>query len=201
MGAFRNPSNVAATKLGSVAIKGALDKINLSPEQVDEVLMGNVLQAGLGQAPAKQAALGAGIPDTVPCTTVNKVCSSGMKTVMMAAQAIQLGDAEIVVAGGMENMSLVPHYLHGRSGQKFGPVSMEDGMQKDGLVDPYDQVAMGVCAELCDETTLVEDQMLMPSSHTLEVQKHGKQASSLRSGTCCYPQRRGEDLMFQEDEE
>jgi acetyl-CoA C-acetyltransferase len=142
-------SGVSATQLGSVAIKGALDKISLEGSQVDEVLMGNVLQAGVGQAPARQAALGAGIPDTVPCTTVNKVCSSGMKTIMQAAQAIQLGDAEIVVAGGMENMSRTPHYLNGRNGVKFGPIAMEDGMQKDGLVDAYGQVAMGVYAEKC----------------------------------------------------
>ena len=197
-------SNVAATKLGSVAIKGALDKINLSPEQVDEVLMGNVLQAGLGQAPAKQAALGAGIPDTVPCTTVNKVCSSGMKTVMMAAQAIQLGDAEIVVAGGMENMSLVPHYLHGRSGQKFGPVSMEDGMQKDGLVDPYDQVAMGVCAELCAD----EHNFSREDQDAYAIESYTRSAKAWEAGKfakevvpVAIPQRRGEDLMFQEDEE
>ena len=130
-------STIPATQLGAVAIKGALEKINLKPKLVQEVLMGNVVQAGVGQAPARQAALGAGIPDSVPCTTVNKVCSSGLKAVMQGAQAIALGDADIIVAGGMENMSLIPHYMHLRNGQKFGPKTMEDGMQKDGLVDAY----------------------------------------------------------------
>ena len=142
-------STVTATKLGSVAIKGALDKIKLDASKVQEVYMGNVVQAGVGQAPARQAALGAGIPESVPCTTVNKVCASGMKAVINGAQAIALGDADIVVAGGMENMSLIPHYVHMRNGQKFGPAKMEDGMQKDGLVDAYDQNAMGTCADLC----------------------------------------------------
>jgi len=142
-------STIPAPKLGAIAIKGALDKINLNPELVQEVLMGNVVQAGTGQAPARQAAIYAGIPDTVPCTAINKVCASGMKTVMQAAQAIALGDAEIVVAGGMENMSLIPHYYHARSITKFGPATLIDGMQKDGLVDVYDQNAMGVCADAC----------------------------------------------------
>ncbi|HKK11324.1 MAG TPA: beta-ketoacyl synthase N-terminal-like domain-containing protein, partial [Flavobacteriaceae bacterium] len=137
-------STVPAPRLGAVAIKGAMNKINLGPELVDEVLMGNVVQAGTGQAPARQAAIYAGIPDTVPCTTVNKVCASGMKAVMQAAQAIALGDANIVIAGGMENMSLIPHYHHARTATKFGPVMLEDGMQKDGLVDAYDNNAMGV---------------------------------------------------------
>ena len=117
-------SSVTASKLGAIAIKGALDKINLDPTSVNEVFMGNVVQAGVGQAPARQAALGAGIPDTVPCTTVNKVCASGMKAVMMAAQAVALGDADVVVAGGMENMSRIPHYVHLRNGHKFGPQTM-----------------------------------------------------------------------------
>ncbi len=142
-------SSVPAPELGAVAIRGALDRIDLEPSLVQEVLMGHVVQAGAGQAPARQAAIKAGIPDTVPCTTVNKVCASGMKAVMQAAQAIALGDREIMVAGGMENMSMIPHYLHLRSGKKFGPATMEDGMQKDGLVDAYDQQAMGVCADAC----------------------------------------------------
>src|SRR5690554_2985399 len=142
-------SSLTAVQLGSIAIKGAMDKINLDPSQVQEVYMGNVVQAGVGQAPARQAALGAGIPNTVPCTTVNKVCASGMKTVMQAAQAIALGDADVVVAGGMESMSNIPHYVHMRNGKKFGPATLEDGMQKDGLVDAYDQNAMGTCADLC----------------------------------------------------
>ena len=142
-------SSIPATKLGATAIKGALEKINLDPNLIEEVFMGNVVSAGLGQAPARQAAIYAGIPDNVPCTTVNKVCASGMKSIMLAAQTIALGDAEIVVAGGMENMSCIPHYQHARKGSKFGPITMEDGMQKDGLVDAYGKVAMGVCADEC----------------------------------------------------
>jgi acetyl-CoA C-acetyltransferase len=142
-------STVPAPRLGAIAIKGALDRINLDPNLVDEVYMGNVVQAGTGQAPARQAAIFAGLPNTVACTTINKVCASGMKSVMLAAQAIQCGDAEIVVAGGMENMSLIPHYMNLRNGTKFGPATMIDGMQKDGLVDAYDNNAMGVCADLC----------------------------------------------------
>ena len=142
-------STVPATQLGAIAIKGALDKIKLDPNLVNEVLMGNVVQAGNGQAPARQAAIFAGLPNTVACTTVNKVCASGMKAVMQGAQAIMAGDAEIVVAGGMENMSLIPHYVHLRNGVKFGPTTMVDGMQKDGLTDAYDNNAMGVSADLC----------------------------------------------------
>ena len=142
-------STVSAPQLGATAIKAALAKVNLKPELVDEVIMGNVVQAGTGQAPARQAAIYAGLPDTVPCTTINKVCASGMKAVMQAAQAIQLGDADVVVAGGMENMSLIPHYYHARSATKFGPATLEDGMQKDGLLDAYNKNAMGVCADAC----------------------------------------------------
>src|SRR5699024_9519357 len=144
-----NLSQISATKLGSIAIKGALAKIDLDPSLVQEVLMGNVVQAGEGQAPARQAALGAGIPNTVPCTTVNKVCASGMKAVMQAAQAIARGDASVVVDGGMEKMSMIPHYVNMRTGTKFGPSQLIDGLQKDGLVDAYDQNAMGVCADDC----------------------------------------------------
>lgn len=142
-------STVPAPQLGAVAIRGALDKIQLNPELIDEVFMGQVIQSGSGQAPARQAAIYAGIPNSVPCTTVNKVCASGMKAVMLAAQSIALGDNDIVVAGGMENMSLIPHYLHIRTGTKFGSTELIDGMQKDGLVDAYDQNAMGVCADAC----------------------------------------------------
>jgi acetyl-CoA C-acetyltransferase len=142
-------STIPATKLGSIAIKGALNKINLNPALIDEVFMGNVLSAGLKQAPARQAAIFAGIPSTVPCTTVNKVCASGMKTVMLAAQAIQCGDAEIVVAGGMENMSLIPHYVAGRKGVKLGEIILEDGLLLDGLTDVYDEKHMGTCGDLC----------------------------------------------------
>jgi acetyl-CoA C-acetyltransferase len=150
MGSFLGSlSSVPATKLGAIAIKACLEKINLKPELVDEVYMGNVLQAGLGQAPARQAAIFAGLPDSIPCTTINKVCASGMKAVMLASQAIKCGDADIIVAGGMENMSSVPHYLKGRSGQKLGNISLTDGMVHDGLTNVYDQKHMGTCGDLC----------------------------------------------------
>jgi acetyl-CoA C-acetyltransferase len=132
IGSFMGGLSTVPSRLGAIAIKGALDRINLDPNLVDEVYMGNVVQAGTGQAPARQAAIFAGLPNTVACTTINKVCASGMKSVMLAAQAIQCGDAEIVVAGGMENMSLIPHYMNLRNGTKFGPATMIDGMQKDG---------------------------------------------------------------------
>tara|TARA_B110000967_G_scaffold103346_1_gene106010 strand:- start:14113 stop:15297 length:1185 start_codon:yes stop_codon:yes gene_type:complete len=144
-------SGIPATELGGIAIRGALEKIQLDPELVEEVLMGNVLQANLGQAPAKQAALFAGISENVPCTTVNKVCASGMKTVLQAAQAIQCGAAEIVVAGGMENMSAAPHYLVNRKEKKLGNITAIDGLLKDGLTNPYDLKHMGACADLCAE--------------------------------------------------
>ena len=151
MGSFGGVlSTVPAVELGAVAIKGALDKINLDPKEVQEVLMGNVLQANEGQAPARQAAIKAGLSDEIPCTTINKVCSSGMKAIMMAAQAIKAGDVDVVVAGGMENMSLVPHYVGGfRTGQKLGDGKLIDGLVKDGLTDVYNNVHMGVCAETC----------------------------------------------------
>lgn len=197
-------SSVPAPKLGAGAIKGALDKIDLNPELVDEVLMGNVVQAGTGQAPARQAAIYAGIPDTVPCTTVNKVCSSGMKAVMQAAQAIQLGDAEIVVAGGMENMSAIPHYYHARSATKFGPATMEDGMQKDGLVDAYDKNAMGVCADLC----ATEHNFSREDQDAFAVQSYNRSGNSWDSGKFDnevvpveVPQRRGEPVIVSKDEE
>lgn len=142
-------SSISAPKLGAIAIKGALEKVNLTGQMVDEVFMGNVLQAGTGQAPAKQAAIFAGLPDSIPCTTVNKVCSSGLKSITFAVQAILCGDAEIIVAGGMENMSQTPHYLQGRSGQKIGNINLEDGLLKDGLVNVYDGNHMGVCGDAC----------------------------------------------------
>ena len=197
-------STIPAPKLGAAAIKGALEKIDLNPELVEEVLMGNVVQAGTGQAPARQAAIYAGIPDTVPCTTVNKVCASGMKTVMQAAQSIALGDASIIVAGGMENMSLIPHYVHLRTATKFGPSTLIDGMQKDGLVDVYDQNAMGVCADACaskyDFTR--EDQ------DNFAIQSYKRSAKAWEQGhfkneviPVTVPQRRGEPITIGEDEE
>ncbi len=197
-------STIPAPKLGAIAIKGALDKINLKPELVQEVLMGNVVQAGTGQAPARQAAIFAGIPDTVPCTTVNKVCASGMKTVMQAAQAIALGDADIIVAGGMENMSLIPHYFHARSATKFGPASMIDGMQKDGLVDVYDQNAMGVCADAC----AVEYDFSREDQDAFAIQSYNRSAAAWDAGKFNnevvpveVPQRRGEPVVVSKDEE
>jgi acetyl-CoA C-acetyltransferase len=197
-------STVPATKLGSIAIQGALNKIGLKPEMVEEVLMGNVVQAGVGQAPARQAALGAGIPDTVPCTTINKVCASGMKAVMQGAQAIMLGDADIIVAGGMENMSLIPHYMHLRSGHKFGPATMIDGMQKDGLVDAYDHNAMGTCADLC----ATEHNFSREDQDAFAVQSYERSAKAWKDGKYDnevvpveVPQRKGDPIVIKEDEE
>jgi len=197
-------STVPAPKLGAIAIEGALKKINLSPTLVDEVIMGNVVQAGTGQAPARQAAIFAGIPNTVPCTTINKVCASGMKSVMQGAQAIALGDADIVVAGGMENMSLIPHYVHMRTGTKFGPTSLIDGMQKDGLVDAYDENAMGVCADAC----ATEYEFSREDQDAYAIQSYKRSADAWENGKfdnevipVAVPQRRGEPKMVTKDEE
>jgi len=197
-------STVPAPKLGAVAIKGALDKIGLKPEMVDEVLMGLVVQAGSGQAPARQAAIFAGIPETVPCTTVNKVCASGMKAVMQAAQSIALGDANIIIAGGMENMSLIPHYYHARTTTKFGPATLEDGMQKDGLVDAYDNNAMGVCADACAS----EYKFSREDQDTFAIQSYKRSAEAWEKGKFNnevvpveVPQRRGDALIVSKDEE
>lgn len=197
-------SGVPAPVLGATAIKAALEKAGIEPSAVEEVLMGHVVQAGAGQAPARQAAINAGIPDTVPCTTVNKVCASGMKAVMQAAQAIALGDRSVVVAGGMENMSLIPHYIHLRNGKKFGPASLEDGMQKDGLVDAYDQQAMGVCADAC----AMEHQFSREDQDAFAIQSYQRSEAAWKSGKFSdevipveVPQRRGEPLVFGEDEE
>lgn len=197
-------STVSAPKLGAAAIKGALDKINLDPNLVDEVFMGNVIQAGVGQAPARQAAIYAGLPDSVACTTINKVCASGMKSVMMAAQAIQCGDAEIVVAGGMENMSLAPHYMHLRAGTKFGPATMVDGLQKDGLTDAYDNNAMGVCADLCAS----EYKFSREDQDKYAIQSYERSAKAWEAGKfdneivpVAVPQRKGDPIMVTKDEE
>jgi acetyl-CoA C-acetyltransferase len=197
-------SSLTATELGSFAIKGALDKINLDPNLVDEVYMGNVLQAAVGQAPARQAALGAGIPDTVPCTTVNKVCASGMKAIINAAQAIALGDASVVIAGGMESMSNIPHYVHMRKGVKFGPATMEDGMQKDGLVDPFDKKAMGVLADKC----AIKYSFSREDQDTFAIESYKRSAKAWSEGKfsnevipVAVPQRRGNALIVSEDEE
>ncbi len=197
-------STVPAPKLGATAIKSALEKINLKPDMVDEVLMGHVVQAGSGQAPARQASIYAGIPDSVPCTTINKVCASGMKAIMQGAQAIALGDAHVVVAGGMENMSLIPHYYHARSTTKFGPATFEDGMQKDGLVDVYDQNAMGVCADAC----AVEHSFTREDQDAFAVQSYNRSAAAWDAGKFNdevipveVPQRRGEPIIVSKDEE
>lgn len=197
-------SKITAPKLGAIAIKGALNKINLNPNLVDEVFMGNVVSAGLGQAPARQAAILAGISETVPCTTINKVCSSGMKAIMLAAQSIALGDTTIVVAGGMENMSSIPHYLHGRQGTKFGPTTLEDGMQKDGLVDAYENIAMGVCADAC----AAKFGFSREEQDAYAIQSYQRSSEAWKSGKFSdeiipveIPQRKGPSLFMDEDEE
>lgn len=197
-------SSVPAPQLGAIAIKGALSKINLDPNLVDEVLMGNVVQAGVGQAPARQAALLAGLPNTVIATTINKVCASGMKAVMQGAQAIMAGDAEIIIAGGMENMSLIPHYIHLRNGYKFGPASMIDGMQRDGLSDAYDNSAMGVSADLCAS----EYKITREEQDAFAVQSYERSAKAWETGKFDaevvpveVPQRRGEPIVISKDEE
>ena len=197
-------STVTASQLGATAIKGALERINLDTKLVDEVIMGNVVQAGVGQAPARQAARFAGLPDDVCCTTVNKVCASGMKAIMQGAQSIMLGDAEIVVAGGMENMSLIPHYVHLRNGVKFGPTSLIDGLQKDGLTDAYDNNAMGVCADLCAS----EYQISREQQDAFAIQSYERSAKAWNDGKfnnevvpVSIPQRRGEPVIFDKDEE
>ncbi len=197
-------STISATQLGATAIKGALNKINLDPNLVDEVFMGNVVQAGVGQAPARQAAIFAGLSNNVACTTVNKVCASGMKAVIMGVQAIMCGDSEIVVAGGMENMSLIPHYLNLRNGVKFGPSTMIDGMQKDGLVDAYDNNAMGVSADLCAS----EYKISREEQDDFAIQSYERSAKAWESGkfineivSVAVPQRRGEPIIVSCDEE
>lgn len=197
-------ANIPATQLGAVAIKGALEKAGLDPKEVNEVLMGSVLQAGLGQAPARQAALAAGLPPEVPCTTVNKVCSSGMKAVMQAAQSIKIGDADVIVAGGMENMSQVPHYLNGRNGQKLGDIKMADGLMKDGLMDVYNGIHMGNCAEICakDMNFSREEQ------DEFAMESYRRSARSWEEGRFKdevvpveVPQRKGDPIQFAEDED
>lgn len=197
-------SSLSATDLGATAIKGALDKINLDPNLVEEVFMGNVVQAGVGQAPARQAAIKAGLSNKVPATTVNKVCASGMKSVMLAAQSIALGDADIVVAGGMESMSNIPHYVQMRKGKKFGNANLEDGLQKDGLVDAYDKQAMGVYADLC----ATECNISREEQDDFAIQSYQRSAKAWEEGKfkeeivpVSVPQRRGEPIIIDTDEE
>lgn len=197
-------SSIPAPKLGAFAIKGALEKINLAPEFIQEVYMGNVLQAGEGQAPARQAALFAGLSNEIPCTTINKVCASGMKAVMMAAQSIKAGDQDVIIAGGMENMSAVPHYYNARSAVKLGDVKMQDGMLVDGLTDVYNKVHMGVCAEKC----AAEYKFSREEQDHFAVQSYKRSAEAWKSGKfnneivpVAIPQRKGEPIIFAEDEE
>lgn len=206
MGSFGGAlSSVPATALGAAAIKGALEKAGLSADAVEEVYMGNVLQANVGQAPARQAAMAAEIGNQVPCTTINKVCSSGMKAIMMGAQAIKAGDVEIIVAGGMENMSAVPHYLPtGRTGVKLGDISLVDGLVKDGLTDVYNAQHMGVCAELCAE----EHQLTREDQDAFALESYRRSAAAWDGGKfanevvpVAVPQRRGDAIVVDTDEE
>jgi acetyl-CoA C-acetyltransferase len=198
-------STVPATKLGATAIKAAIDRAGINPSDVQEVIMGNVLQANEGQAPARQAALFAGLDKDVPCTTVNKVCASGMKAISMAAQAIKSGDVDIIVAGGMENMSQVPHYLPGsRTGQKLGDMKLIDGMVKDGLTDVYNEVHMGSCAEICAE----DMNFSREEQDAFAIESYRRSADAWASGRFSeevvpveVPQRRGEPVVVSEDEE
>lgn len=197
-------SSVPATDLGATAIRAALAEIALSPQEVEEVFMGQVLQAGAGQAPARQAALKSGIPHTVPCTTVNKVCASGMKTIMMGAQTIALGEADVVVAGGMENMSLAPHIGHLRLPHKFGNAAFEDSLQKDGLIDAFDQVAMGNFAD----ATAEKHQISREEQDAFAISSYKKSAEAWEKGffqdevvPVEVPQRRGEPTLVATDEE
>ena len=197
-------SSISATSLGSTAIKGALEKGNVEATLIDEVFMGNVLQAGVGQAPARQAALGAGLGMNVPCTTINKVCASGMKSIMLAAQSIMTGDNHVVVAGGMESMSQTPHYLAGRTGNKFGNISMLDGITKDGLLDVYSNVPMGNCAELCAEKYEItrEDQdnfAITSYKRAAQAWEDGKFSNEVVP--VAVPQRKGDPILMTKDEE
>ena len=205
MGSFLGGlSSVPATQLGTTAIKGAIDKSKIDVNTIDEVFMGNVLQANLGQAPARQAAMGAGVNENVPCTTVNKVCASGMKSISLAAQTILAGDNHIVVAGGMENMSSVPHYVQGRSATKLGDIKMVDGMVKDGLTDVYNRVHMGNCAEKC----AAEHNFSREDQDQFAIDSYNKSAAAWKAGKFNdevvpveVPQRRGDAIIVSEDEE
>jgi acetyl-CoA C-acetyltransferase len=197
--------SVTATTLGGIAIKGALDKINLNPNLVDEVIMGSVIQAGLGQAPARQTSKIAGLPDKVIATTVNKVCASGMKAISMATQNILLGDADIIIAGGMESMSNVPFYnATQRWGNKYGDIAMQDGLAKDGLVDVYDQVAMGNFADLCAK----DNNISRADQDAFAISSYQKSQAAIEKGLfdaeivpVIIPQRKGDPIVISKDEE
>jgi len=197
-------SSVSATDLGATAIKGAVERAGVSVDHIDEVFMGNVLQAGVGQAPARQAALKAGLTHAVPSTTVNKVCASGMKSVMLGVQSILAGDNHVVVAGGMESMSQTPHYIDGRNGMKFGNITMLDGITKDGLLDVYSKVPMGNCAELCAK----EYNVTREDQDNFAVDSYKKSAEAWKNGNfnsevvpVSVPQRKGDPVLVREDEE
>jgi acetyl-CoA C-acetyltransferase len=205
MGSFLGGlSSISATKLGSIAIKAALERSGVSFDYIDEVFMGNVLQAGVGQAPARQAALGAGLGQNVPCTTVNKVCASGMKSIMLGAQSILAGDNHVVVVGGMESMSQTPHYVSGRNGTKFGNITMLDGITKDGLLDVYSNVPMGNCAELCAK----EYNITREDQDAFAIESYRRAAAAWDAGKFAdeivavpVPQRKGDPVMMSKDEE
>lgn len=197
-------STVEATKLGAAAIKGAIKKANINVDVVDEVFMGNVLQANLGQAPARQAAIFAGLNQNVPCTTVNKVCASGMKAIMLGAQSIMTGDNNCVVVGGMENMSMVPHYYNARNGVKLGDIKLVDGMVKDGLTDVYNRVHMGVCAEKC----ATEKKISREEQDNFAIESYKRSAAAWDAGkfneevvSVEVPQRKGDSIIVSKDEE
>ena len=206
MGSFGGSlKGFSATQLGSFAIKGAVEKAGIKPEDVQEVLMGNVLQAGLGQAPARQAAKFAGLPDSTICTTINKVCASGTKSVMLGAQSIMLGDADVIVAGGMESMSNVPYYNSDiRWGKKFGDSKLVDGLAKDGLFDVYNEYMMGNAAELC----ATECNISREAQDEFAIESYKRSQASVESGKfkdeivpVTIPQRRGDDIIMENDEE
>jgi acetyl-CoA C-acetyltransferase len=206
IGAFQGAlASLTAPQLGSVAIKGALERAGVAPEQVDEVLMGCVLTGGIGQAPARQASKGAGIPDSVPCTTVNKVCGSGMKTVMMASQAIRCGDASVVVAGGMESMTNAPYALPtARAGFRMGNATAIDLMIHDGLWDPYGNVHMGNCGDLCAREKgfgreATDAYAAESYRRALAAQAEGQLAQEIVP--VAVPQRKGDPVMVEADEE
>ena len=206
MGSFGGSlSSVSASRLGSIVIKAAIEKAGISKDIVQEVFMGNVLQANLGQAPARQAALFAGLNNDVPCTTINKVCSSGMKSIMIGAQTIKSGDNDVVIVGGMENMSSIPHYFDkGRSGQKLGDMKLIDGLIKDGLTDVYNNVHMGNCAEICAKEMNIsreeQDNFAIESYKRSEFAWKGNKFSE-EVIPVNVPQRRGDDIIVSEDEE
>ena len=197
-------ASVPATKLGATAIKGAVDKAGIDINTIDEVFMGNVLQANLGQAPARQAALFAGLNQNVPCTTINKVCASGMKSISLGAQSILAGDNHIVVVGGMENMSSTPHYYNARNAVKLGDVKMIDGLVKDGLTDVYNNVHMGVCAEKC----ATEKEFSREEQDNFAIESYKRSTEAWANGKFNdevvpveVPQRRGDAIIVSEDEE